>query len=790
MRYLTEIKWLTTTRLKMQLAVSTWDKWRLTGPYGSFPIQFVTLVTSNFLHAARKAYGFGATASAKNLPPKSETLILPIMRSIGGPPWLLSKRLYISLLVSFGLVVSSTFLKAQLIPADRLTDWTPGVRVGVPGGIPTNRTRLIDVTIPPYNADRTGSTDASQAIQAAINAAAPNDVVYLPGGTYRLHSGITPKSNVTLRGAGSDSTTLKFYGSLSAGISSRASSAGFWDPTTFPVITGGATKGSTVLTIADTSAFTVGRMLQVARFNSTNQFDNPLITNVQGNSAGHGYGYKQKTNLVSKTATTLTVFPPIFGDMSGATVRACPGAYSLGGVGIEDLVLDLSNSTTMFGIFLEEHVGSWIKGVKVKGASNYSVHLMDCLLCELRDSYLDELNHSGTNGAGLLFNATSATLVENNIIRNSFPSIEVNSGSSGNVFGYNFCLNDNGLFSIDTNHGPHNAYNLYEGNIANNLIADGYFGSVARDTVFRNWFHGLGAGWGISLKRFTREYSIIGNVLGAPSLAMTFDGAAFGQPNIGNAISSGMAPPWAHWGTSAGPGGFQELDLGVQATLVRKGNYNYFDKAIPAGESLGSDPLPNSLYLTAKPGWFGNLAWPPINPLSPGSPDATTIYQKIPAGYRFVNGTNPSGATAGGGGISTPTSTPAPTPTQSSTPAPTPAPTATPSLSFNQTKIQDLRITAASGPSVDLAWSPLSGAIGYIVYYGISAQYPERSKAVGTSTSASITGLTSGVTTYFHVQAFDRTGVLNQPSNQFSYSPGAAPSSTPAPPVGLKVLPL
>ena len=147
-------------------------------------------------------------------------------------------------------------------------------------------------------------------------------------------------------------------------------------------------------------------------------------------------------------------------------------------------MLDLSNSTTIFGIFLEENVGSWIKDVRVKGASNYSVHLMDCLQCEIRDSYLDDLNHSGTNGAGLLFNATSATLVENNIIRNSFPSIEVNSGSSGNVFAYNFCLNDNGMFAIDTNHGPHNAYNLYEGNVANNLIADGYFGGVSQDTVF------------------------------------------------------------------------------------------------------------------------------------------------------------------------------------------------------------------------------------------------------------------------------------------------------------------
>ena len=39
---------------------------------------------------------------------------------------------------------------ADLIPADRLADWTPGVTVGVPGGIPTDRTHLIDVTQVPY----------------------------------------------------------------------------------------------------------------------------------------------------------------------------------------------------------------------------------------------------------------------------------------------------------------------------------------------------------------------------------------------------------------------------------------------------------------------------------------------------------------------------------------------------------------------------------------------------------------------------------------------------------------
>ena len=159
---------------------------------------------------------------------------------------------------------------------------------------------------------------------------------------------------------------------------------------------------------------------------------------------------------------------------------------------------------------------------------------------------------------------------------------------------------------------------------------------------------------------------------------MTYDGTAMGQPNIGNGVSSGTAPAWADWGSAPGPGGFQELDLGVQATLLRKGNYNYFDKAIPPAESLGGETLPASLYLAAKPAWFGNLAWPAVNPLAPGTPlSANEIYAKIPAGYRYLNGTNPPGASS-----SPPILTPTPEPEAIPTPAPeaipTPAPEAIP----------------------------------------------------------------------------------------------------------------
>ena len=57
---------------------------------------------------------------------------------------------------------------AEIIPAERLADWRPGVTLGVPGGIPTNRTHVVDVTKSPYHADDTGVADAHPAIQKAV----------------------------------------------------------------------------------------------------------------------------------------------------------------------------------------------------------------------------------------------------------------------------------------------------------------------------------------------------------------------------------------------------------------------------------------------------------------------------------------------------------------------------------------------------------------------------------------------------------------------------------------------
>lgn len=121
--------------------------------------------------------------------------------------------------------------RSQLYPSN----WTPGFKDAqgrflhdfsyagyhrgakpIPTTIPGVR---IDVTQAPYNADASGSADATQAIQRAIDAVGSSGggVVYLPAGTYRLryaNSRISDSAlwvhddGVVLRGAGAGRTKL------------------------------------------------------------------------------------------------------------------------------------------------------------------------------------------------------------------------------------------------------------------------------------------------------------------------------------------------------------------------------------------------------------------------------------------------------------------------------------------------------------------------------------------------------------------------------------------------------
>ena len=239
----------------------------------------------------------------------------------------------------------------------------------------------------------------------------------------------------------------------------------------------------------------------------------------------------------------------------------------------------------------------------------------------------------------------------------------------------------------------------------------------------------------IALKRFVRNFNIVGNVVGKSGVSGSI--ISYGQPNIGNSGSTGTVQPtagifWPDWkmtgtlttrtsdtqgvftvnntaylapidplgltitvwwnnkanvranmavvaplsgnnvtlgnwhnpypngaaiitsgealpaqGTAVqiftGSNGPQALDLDVEATAIDKGNYKYTYPGGTPGSmtSLGGDTLPNSLFRSAKPAYFGNLAWPPFDPTDPNA----ASYLKIPAGYRWINGVDPPSGT-------------------------------------------------------------------------------------------------------------------------------------------------
>ena len=195
------------------------------------------------------------------------------------------KRLLLALLFVM-FVWSSAAMAADLIPADRLTDWTPGVTVGVPGGIPSNRTHLIDVTRAPYNADNNGATDAQPAIMKAIADAKDKDVVYLPAGKYRIDKSITiarGKSNFTLRGAGPNQTVIRASNQSHVEIT-PADGGDWWYPKRLKLdILDSPKKGTTVLTVSDTKALDAypnGGIGQICQ----------LRAEKRSETAGDGYG--------------------------------------------------------------------------------------------------------------------------------------------------------------------------------------------------------------------------------------------------------------------------------------------------------------------------------------------------------------------------------------------------------------------------------------------------------------------------------------------------------------------
>src|SRR4051812_39434862 len=91
--------------------------------------------------------------------------------------------------------------RTEIIPPERRMQWQGNV--GVPGGIPDRTEIFVNVKTtsnPRYHCVGDGVTNDAAALQAALRACPPGQVVYVPTSTYRIGTPVDANvNNKTLR---------------------------------------------------------------------------------------------------------------------------------------------------------------------------------------------------------------------------------------------------------------------------------------------------------------------------------------------------------------------------------------------------------------------------------------------------------------------------------------------------------------------------------------------------------------------------------------------------------------
>jgi hypothetical protein len=559
-----------------------------------------------------------------------------------------------------------TVESTPIIPPDRLPPPGTWENAGVEGGIPERDTICAVVTDAPYNADATGATGASAAIQAAIAACPEGEVVHIPAGTYLIDVTLELGKGISLRGDGA-STVFE----VAATRAIRVGGLNPWPPPKandghrMP-ITGEAARGSTSVDVADTSAIEVGKMVMI------DEEDDPDLVWTKANAPGR---YRASMHMVeSKTATSVTFRPPLPIDFTRAPQLSWfPDLTQFAGV--EAINFHGTGAGPSLFIDIQSAWNSWVLDCEFSDMPDKTIMVAWSGHIELRRIFMHDQSDGGAESEGLdLFADVNWSLVIDNIcVASGFPQINIGdaganpyySGGFGNVIAYNYCVDsyytdppdspDAGKMTSDisTNHSPHTQYNLVEGNVVGKFGSDAYHGSGSHTVMLRNLatasttWPGVSNHTAVQLDRRNLHYSIVGNVFGQVGMPTTFDYAVdsgwagstiyrLGFPDVGNDGYSGTFPPMELLHSDGGPRDlYVERSDAEHGTTLIEGNWDSHS----GGQDWTIDPLPipDSYFLPGKPEWFGSLAWPPIDPTRPVTDDPTII----PAGYRYVNGTDP-----------------------------------------------------------------------------------------------------------------------------------------------------
>lgn len=568
------------------------------------------------------------------------------------------------------------YLRAQsasgIISPNRMIDWS---NAGVEGGI-QNRTSVCATLSP--------GASASQ-INSAIASCPSNQVVFLNAGTYNLSSGIDfgGNDNVTLRGAGPSKTFLVFSGDtgcngLGADICIAGSNSWQGGAENSANWTSGYSAGTTQITLSNASNLHPGSSFIVLdQLDDSSDAGSVFVCGAQGLCSTEGPGGAGRSNrsqqqLVTVTAVsgnTVTISPGLY--MSNWRASQSPGAWwasqVASGDGVEDMSLDHTNSNDTSGIGFNNASNSWVKNVRSITPNRNHVWLYIATHITVEDSYFYGTKNGSTESYGVEPYQSSDCLIENNILQHIASPILPAGPDSGNVYAYNYTIDDyypvspGWMMDAYQPHGAGENMTLLEGNELDGVRSDAIHGTRDFLTLFRNRILGSQSGANnnmkvIGIESFSRYFNIIGNVLGTPGT----------HTNYQDLAPSGSSPNQSiyvlGWSGNDGSSSSLPSDPLVLTTLLRWGNYDvatnttrWVSSEVPSSLSQfanalpSSQNLPPSLYLSGKPAWWGtpwgNPPWPAIGPdVSGGNGPGGHSYD-IPAKLCYQN------ASKGGSGI-------------------------------------------------------------------------------------------------------------------------------------------